>query len=158
MKKTLGLLIAVAFVFVLTGCEKVGSGDYKEGTYFGSVEYDSYGVTYVTTATVYVNESGVIKSVYLDSTYNSNGKLTTKKTLGDAYGMKATSASQGKIDGGAEWYEQVKVIEDKVLKEQNLDWVTWNKEDSSKLDGVSGVTISANTYVEAIEKALREAK
>lgn len=158
MKKFLGIVLAAFLVFGVTGCEKVGSGDYKEGTYFGSVEYESYGVTYVTTAVVYVNESGVIKSVYLDSTYNNNGKSTTKKTLGDDYGMKSTSASIGKIEGGAEWYEQVAVIEDKVVTEQNLDWVTWNSEDKTKLDGISGCTINADTYIQAIQKALDQAK
>lgn len=158
MKKIFGIVLAAFLVFGLAGCEKVASGDYKEGTYFGSVEYESYGVNYVTTAVVYVDDAGMIKSVYLDSTYAKDGAHTTKKTLGDAYAMKGTSASIGTIEGGAEWYEQVAVIEEKVVAEQDLDWVTWNSEDKTKLDGVTGCTISANTYIEAISKALEQAK
>ncbi len=158
MKKifiTFGLLA----VIVLTGCEKVDkTGNYKEGTYFGFVNYESYGTNYVTTATVYVAESGNIKSVYIDSTYNKDGVITTKKSLGDDYGMKDTSIQIGVIPGGAEWYEQVAVIEDKVVAEQGLDWVKWSDDANTKLDAISGVTISADTNIKAIDNALKQAK
>lgn len=158
MKKIFSIALAAFLVFGVAGCEKVGEGNYKEGTYLGAVEYESYGEKYVTTAVVYVNESGMIKSVNLDSTYKKEDVITTKKALGDAYGMKSTSAGIGKIEGGAEWYEQVAVIEDKVVAEQGLDWVKWNTEDATKLDGVSGCTISADTYIQALTKALDQAK
>jgi hypothetical protein len=155
MKKL--LLVAFSFCLVLlSGCTKVG--DYKEGTHFGSVEYESYGVKYVVTANIYVDEKGVIKSCFIDSTYNKDGVNSTKKTLGDNYGMKNASAQNGVIEGGAEWYEQVKVIEDKVVKEQGLAWVKWSDEAKTKLDSVSGVTIAADVYIEAVQKALDVAK
>lgn len=160
MKKFLTLCLVMAGLFVITGCEKVEEkGNYKEGTYFGSYQYESYG-NYVTTAVVYVDSNGVIKSVYLDSTYNKDGVNTTKKTLGDAYGMKETSTNIGNIPGGAEWYEQAKKIEDKVVSEQGLDWVKWSDDAKTKLDvdTISGVTITADSYIKAIDSALSQAK
>ena len=161
MKKFLTLCLVMAGLFVITGCEKVEEkGNYKEGTYFGSYQYESYGAQYVTTAVIYVNNGGVIKSVYLDSTYTKDGVNTTKKTLGDAYGMKETSANIGNIPGGAEWYEQAKSIEDKVVSEQGLDWVKWSDDAKTKLDvdTISGVTITADSYIKAIDSALSQAK
>lgn len=161
MKKFLTLCLVMVGLFVITGCEKVEEkGNYKEGTYFGSYQYESYGAQYVTTAVVYVDSNGMIKSVYLDSTYNKDGVNTTKKTLGDAYGMKETSANMGNIPGGAEWYEQAKKIEDKVIAEQGLSWVKWSDDAKTKLDvdTISGVTISADSYINAINSALSKAK
>lgn len=157
MKKLFLSFIAILLVFI-TGCEKVEQGSYKEGTYLGYDSYESYGEKYVTTALIYVDSNGMIKSCYIDSTYNKDGANTTKKVLGDDYEMKETSASIGVIPGGAEWYEQVKVIEDKVVAEQNLDWVKWQDEENTKLDAISGVTITADSYIKAIENALSQAK
>ena len=159
MKKFFGLCMALVGLVVFTGCEKV-SGNYKEGTYFGSYAYESYGTNYVTTAVVYVGSDGMIKSVFLDSTYNKDSANTTKKTLGDAYAMKSTSANMGNIPGGAEWYEQVEKIEEKVVAEQGLDWVKWSDEANTKLDvdTISGVTISSDSYINAVSNALSQAK
>lgn len=158
LKKLFVIAVACVLTLGVAGCEKVEEGNYKEGTYFGSVEAASYGKTYVTTAVVYVNENGVIKSVFIDNTYFANEKYTTKQVLGDAYGMKETSAKNGVIEGGAEWYEQVEVIADKVVEKQGLDWVKWTDDTNTKLDGVSGVTISANSYIDAVSKALEKAE
>lgn len=157
MKKYLGILI-VLFVVVLVGCEKVGTGVYKEGTYLGTKEYTSYGKSYVSTAVVYVDNNGLIKSVFIDATYFNNNVYTTKKTLGDLYGMKTTSAKAGVITGGSEWYEQVNVFEDKIVEEQGLDWVTFTDETKTKTDSVSGVTITIDSYYAAVKSALDQAK
>ena len=159
MKKLLVSLVAIVTIISVTGCEKVKEtkGIYKEGTYMGYDVYESYGKKYATTAVIYVDNNGVIKSCYIDSTYVKDDVNTTKKVLGDNYGMKTTSANAGVIAGGAEWYEQVKVIEDKVVQEQNLDWVKYDST-NTKLDSVSGVTISADTYIRAISNALNQAK
>lgn len=157
--KKIGLIVASLLLAFVTGCEKVeNEGLYKEGTYFGFAQSESYGKVYTTTAVIYVNTSGNIASVYLDSTYEKDGVSTTKKTLGDDYGMKETSASIGVIPGGAEWYEQVEVLEAKIIEEQGTDFVKWSKEDSSKLDAVSGVTIEATDFIKAIDNALVDAK
>ncbi|MDD2518964.1 MAG: FMN-binding protein, partial [Bacilli bacterium] len=132
---------------------------YKEGTYFGSYkEFESYGYKYVSTASVYVGADGKIKSVFIDSTYNKDGASTTKKTLGDAYGLKGTSANIGVIQGGAEWYEQINNLEAKIVQEQGLDWLKWSDDKETKTDSVSGVTITVDTYYEAVTNALKQAK
>lgn len=156
--KKLGISLLLVFSLMLSGCEKVNEGNYKEGTYMGSDIFESYGQKYVTTAVVYVNESGLIKSCYIDSTYLKDGVNTTKKTLGDNYAMKKTSELAGNIPGGAEWYEQVKVIEDKVVEEQGIDWVKWTDATNTKLDSISGVTITADSYIQAVDNALKQAK
>lgn len=160
MKKVFQMFIIFTVVLFLGGCEKAvpKQGEYKEGTYMGSVVFESYSKKYVTTAVIYVDEFGMLKSCFIDSTYIKDGVNTTKKTLKDDYGMKATSASVGTIPGGAEWYEQVKVIEDKVIEEQGLSWVKWSSADKTKLDAISGVTITADSYINAVSKALEQAK
>ena len=55
--------------------------------------------------------------------------------------MKETSANIGVIEGGAEWYEQVEVIEKKVVEEQGIDWVKWANEEETELDSVSGLLL-----------------
>lgn len=155
MKK---VFLSLACVLLLSGCTPVATGDYKEGTYMGSSKYTSYGEDFVTTAVLTVDSKGKIVSCYIDSTYTKDGVNTTKKTLGDDYAMKETSANIGVIEGGAEWYEQVNVIEKKVVEEQGLDWVKWQNDDNTKLDSVSGVTIDASSYIDAVNKALNQAK
>lgn len=154
MKK---ILISLICLLSLTGCEKIVEGDYKEGTYMGSDIFTSYGKQYVTTSVIYVDSNGVIKSCYIDSTYVKDGINTTKKVLKDDYGMKETSKNIGVIEGGKEWYEQVKVIEDKVVENQGIDWVKYD-ETGTKLDGVSGVTITVDSYIRATSKAIEQAK
>ncbi len=160
--KKLSLFLITVSIFLLCGCEKVEKeGSYKTGTYTGVVPYESYGKNYVTTATIYVGKYGNIEACFIDSTYQTDrGDITTKKALMDAYGMKETSANIGVIPGGAEWYEQVAQIEKKVIEEQNLDWVKWTDTKKTKLDldVISGVTITADTYIKAVEQALEQAK
>lgn len=155
MKKIL-LGFMILGLFLTAGCEKVETGKYKEGTYTASV-VDNYGGSNNTViAVVYVNESGMIKSVYLDTTYTKNDTVSTKKALGNAYGMKGTSAKMGKITGGAEWYEQVSNLEKKIIEEQGLDWLT--VKDDGTTDSVSSVTIKINTLYEAVNNAINQAK
>ena len=158
MKKIL-LSLLLLLTIGLTGCEKVEEkGAYKEGTYFGYASEESYGETLTTTAAIYVDANGNLKSVFIDATYIKDGIVTTKKALGDEYAMKETSANIGVIPGGAEWDEQVNTLEEKILAEQGLDWIKWSSEDDTKLDSVSGVTISVDTMIDAVSMALNQAK
>lgn len=161
MKKLFLGLVLVTLLFTV-GCEKVETeGKYTKGTYLGvqdTVDYNS-GESFVTTALVNVDKEGMISNVFIDVTYKtSEGVNTTKKVLGDDYGMKATSANIGVIEGGAEWYEQVKVLEDKVVSEQGLEWFTFKQDEPSKTDAVSGVTITVTDYHAALTNALEQAK
>ena len=139
----------VVSLFVFTGCEKVETGNYKEGTYFGTYE-DNYDGKAVATAVVYVDANGVIKSVFLDTVYEKNDVLTTKKALGDEYNMKSAS------EAGKEWYEQVNLIENKVIQNQGIEFMTLNED--GKTDTIAGVTMKVNALYEALNNALSKAK
>ncbi len=154
-------LVLIALLLFLTGCEVAKEegkkGNYKEGTYFGTYEYEYSGQKDVATAVIYVDANGFIKSCFIDTTYMKDEVYTTKKTLGDAYGMKATSANIGTIAGGAEWYEQIKAIEDKIVEDQGIEWVKYDAE-GSKLDGFTGATIKVVDLMKAVDTALAKAK
>lgn len=153
-------LLVVLGLFVLAGCtavEESEKGDYTPGTYFG-YEVNEGERANVESAVIIVNEDGFIESVFLDATYNKDGVPHTKKALGFDYNMKETSANIGVIEGGAEWFEQANSLEDKIVEEQGLDWLTWVDEEETTTDTVSGVTMRVNGLVKAVEKALEEAK
>ena len=151
MKKYLGIICALFIcVFVLTGCEKVSEGKYKEGTYFGTV-VDSYGGSEnVATAVVYVDSNGLIKSVFLDTVYPKDKVNTTKKALGTDYGMKARS------EAGKEWYEQVELIENKVVENQGTSFMSIDE--NGKTDAIAGVTMKVDALYKALNNALEKAK
>lgn len=158
--KNLFLCFSLISVLFFTGCEEVPEkGIYKEGTYFGYAQSESYGSTLTTTAVVYVDDLGMIKSVFIDSTYiKTPGTLSTKKQLGDEYAMKSTSASMGNIPGGAEWYEQVETLENEIVKQQGLNWIKWTDDTKTKTDSVAGVTIEIDDMYTAVNMALNNAK
>lgn len=151
MKKYLGLFLGLLLCFfVVTGCEKVENGNYKEGTYYGSY-IDTYGGTSsVATAVVYVDKSGMIKSVFLDTVYKKGDVLTTKKTLKGEYGMKPNS------EVSKEWYEQVNLIEAKVIENQNITFIGLNSD--GKTEAIAGVTMKIDALYNALNNALEQAK
>lgn len=151
MKKYLGVFcLLVLCLFVFTGCEKVSEGKYKEGTYYGSVVDDYGGAKNVAYAVIYVDKDGLIKSVFLDTVYPKDGVNTTKKTLGNDYGMKVRS------EAGKEWYEQVNLIEAKVVENQDISFIKLN--DEGKTDSIAGVTMKVEALYKALNNALEQAK
>ncbi len=151
MKKYFGIaFIIVLSIFVFVGCEKVSEGNYKEGTYVGSVVDDYGGAKNTVVAVVYVDSKGLIKSVYLDTTYTKDGVTTTKKSLGNDYGMKARS------EAGKEWYEQVNLIESKVIENQDISFI--KLDDNGKTDTIAGVTMKIDALYNALDIALKDAK
>ena len=151
MKKFILGALAILAIVLLSGCE-VESGEYKEGTYFGSA-YDSSYDAYAT-AVVYVDDKGMIKSVFLDTAYINEKKsettVSTKKVEGDDYNMKKFNAA-----AAGEWYEQVGAVEKYVVEHQGWD-VTLNE--SGKTDAISGATINLAPIEEALLNALNQAK
>ena len=150
MKKYLSLVLVLLCFVVLTGCEKVSEGKYKEGTYFGKVVDNYGGKENLAFAVVYVDSNGVIKSVFLDTVYPKDEVNTTKKALGNDYGMKARS------EVGKEWYEQINLIESKVVENQDLSFIKLN--DEGKTDSIAGVTIKIDALYKALNDALGQAK
>lgn len=179
MKKISGIILTVLLVMI-SGCTKVEQGDYKEGTYFGFDEESK------TTAVIYVDDKGMLKSVFIDAVYGKTLEdktkvYTTKQILGDDYGMKTASENMGEIEGGAEWYEQMETLADKVVEEQGIDWLEFKykvtddgepvkvtytdtmpegmtEEDKTYTDSVAGVTIHVDAVYNAVKSALDKAK
>lgn len=142
------ILMGVIGLALLSGCSK----GYKEGIYTGTA-IDSYGGQNNTaTAIVTVNKNGKITDVDLDTTYTKDGVETTKKKLGDSYGMYG--GEYGSQVG--EWYQQVEALEKNVVDNQGLDKIKMN--DEGYTDAVSGCTIKIDALYEALENALKQAK
>lgn len=142
------ILMGVIGIALLSGCSK----GYKEGIYTGTA-IDSYGGQNNTaTAIVTVDKNGKITDVDLDTTYTKDGVETTKKKLGDSYGMYG--GEYGSQVG--EWYQQVEVLEKNVVDNQGLDKIKMN--DEGYTDAVSGCTIKIDALYEALENALKQAK
>lgn len=150
MKKFILFISTLFLVTILTGCEAV-TGEYKEGTYFGysyDSDYDAYA-----TAVIYVDQTGSIKSVFIDTTYINKEKSTavsTKKVEGKDYKMKEYNSK-----AAGEWYEQVEKVEKYVLDNQGLD-IELNEK--GKTDAISGATINISPIKEAVNNALKQAK
>ena len=183
MKK---IVIMLLLLCTLSSCTKV-KGAYKEGTYYAYDEESNYSVI------MYVDETGLIKSMLFDAVMLqcsdeeekertctptdtfADIKVTTKQHLGEAYGMRSTSDNMGIIEGGAEWYEQVASFANKVMAEQNLDWLVFkykneegkatdikpsNKTEKDKVytDSVAGVTIKVDNLYKLANMVLSQAK
>jgi len=152
MKKMKYLICVFALVF-LVGCSK----GYKEGEYTGTA-IDSYGGQENTaSAKITIDSEGKITDVYLDTTYtytNDDGVSvsTTKKTLGDDYGMY--NHPYGSTVG--EWDTQVEALEQAVIDNQGIDFL--NLDDDGYTDAVSGCTIKIDALYAALEDALEQAK
>lgn len=151
MKKIVAGLVMIIMVVSFSGCQKI-EGDYKEGTYLGHVTDTYGGQNNEAIAVVYVGKSGKIESVYLDTTYTKGENVTTKKALGNDYNMKAYS------NATLEWFEQINLLEKKVVEEQGIDFINWTDAERTTTDSVSGVTIKINALYEAIHNALKQAK
>ena len=158
-----GLLVLGGF-FLLLGCEPVddndvATGDYEPGMYTGYHVQEEGPYAGVATAVVFVDENGAIAEVYLDATHLVGDEMPhSKKALGDDYNMRPTSEEIGAIPGGAEWDEQAEAVEEKIVAEQGLDWVSYDDEDEVDVDAVSGATMIITELVEAAEEALEKAR
>ena len=98
-------------------------------------------------AKVTIDNEGKITDVYFDETY----KDSTKKTLGDAYGMFSDWGSKV-----GEWYQQAAALENAIIANQGTDFITTNSE--GKTDAVSGCTIKVDHMVKVFNEALKKAK
>lgn len=148
MKKT---LMVAGCALLLTGC--FGSkNEFNEGEYTGEA---STGIADTATATVTIDSDGNITAVSLDSTYTTDaGVETTKKTLGDFYGMKIGNSEYGVAN--LEWYEQIKILEDKIIEDQGVTNIVLG--DNDKTDSVSGCTVEIAGLINAFNNAMEKAK
>lgn len=141
-------LLGVVGLTLLSGCAK----GYKEGIYTGTATDTYGGQNNTATAIVTIDVDGKITDVDLDTTYTKDGVQTTKKTLGDEYGM--FGYEYGSTVG--EWYQQVEALEKYVVDNQGIDKL--ELDDEGKTDAVSGCTIKIDALYSAIDSALQQAK
>ncbi|MBR6807746.1 MAG: hypothetical protein IKM46_05110 [Clostridia bacterium] len=173
IKKNLGILKAVSFLVIstvlLSGCSREtsdGKGNsVKSGLYIKTVSQSDAGKDNgkceiaLTTAAVSFDDDGKVVSCRLDAadievSYTSEGKAvpmenySTKRQLGDSYGMKAAGAK-------AEWYEQANAFE-KLIRGKTTDEIKALVADNGYgTDDVisAGCTISVEDFVMAIVNA-----
>ena len=141
MKKILNFIFAISLVTGLfVGCN---NGKLKAGV------YEAENVLSDSTATVKVtvDADGKITDVYFDETYDDS----TKKSLGDDYGMKSDWGSQI-----GEWYEHVAALEKAIVENQGVAFITLD--DKGKTDVVSGCTIQIDHLVKTFNDAIAKAK
>ena len=128
----------------------------------GEAKYD------VTVAAVNVDDNGVITACYIDSIgasvmFGADGVITsdvaaavlTKNELGDSYGMKAYAGAK------YEWYEQAAALADYAVGKTVEELRSGAVNESGKAadaDLASTATIYLGGYVDAIEKAVANAK
>ncbi|MFW6319426.1 MAG: hypothetical protein ACOC1L_04505 [Bacillota bacterium] len=159
MKKLLALLVSLAFVFALTACgEEVEEGDFTPGVHTGySIGTDNgTGKSVATTATLFVNENGVIDYAFIDVVYPSGDETdgytyTTKHALEDDYGMKGASPI------GLEWYEQSLALGEAIVEEQGWPGDIEDGYFAEDEDVYASVTIRVTSYKAAFDDAMEQA-
>jgi major membrane immunogen (membrane-anchored lipoprotein) len=138
MKKRI-IACTVLTAMALTGCGSKGFTGEKVGEVAGG-----FGGT--TKATVKF-EDGKPVSVEIDN-------------IDDNGGSKIEASKEGTYDmhnaPGKKWHEQIDLLEDAIVSNE-FDLSKLNITDG-KTDAVSGVTISVQEYVDAVQNALNQAK
>ena len=136
-------------------------------------ENDGSANIYSTFSAVVVDANGKTLAAIVDAIqpkigFDADGEITeakytdTKRVLKGDYGMKDTSSKIGKIEGGAEWFEQAKFLTDYVVGKTAADItaIATVKKDDSHLavpaddDLLAGCTIDIGDYKEAMVKAI----
>ena len=121
----------------------VAKGAYTDGYYYAELPADDKGYTYM--GQFQVVNGTIVAANYNAKGVDAEGEETSKKEMGDDYGMKAKGGAQ------AEWYEQAGSIEAYVIANQGLD-IEVNED--GKSDAVAGATIGMTQFVELFEMAL----
>lgn len=180
MKKNLALALALILVLgIFAGCSsttatyKTGIGSTISIARSADATATAAGTAQVNTimAAVTVDAKGKIVKVSIDASeigvkFDNTGKITSDKTaaqksvkeLGDAFGMKKASPIK------AEWYQQVADLENwmtgKTIEEVKAMKTTdkAGKKVPAEADLTSKVTIGVSEFIEAVEKAVANAK
>ncbi|MFW5892665.1 MAG: hypothetical protein ACOCU5_00140 [Bacillota bacterium] len=157
-------------------------GDFDPGIVFGASDYSEGGENSVAIGAV--NEDGNLVHMRIDSVYfsttdeddadyskpgrsegsTSHGIITTKMSLdyGCGYHMHTEKEVEEDddgncyVDGEKMWHEQVQAIADDVVDNQGVPSYDLDENyfDEDGDDTVSGVSITVNNYIAAIEDAL----
>ena len=113
-----------------------------------------------TIALVATDDAGKIVYSKIDVAQIYKGVTDTKSERKEKYGMKETSAKNGKIKDGAEWYEQAQAFEDSIKGKTVADVAKIEVEDyhggkapKTGTDLASKCTITIDAFLEAIAEA-----
>ena len=117
----------------------VGYGPYKDGVYRAEEPAFNHGYKYFVEVTV---TSGYIVAVNWDGLAENGGKNKAQSSMDGEYGMKQ--------NGGAiaYWWEQARVIEDKVISSQS----------TVQPDAISGASIGLDPFYTLLNNALAKAR
>ena len=91
----------------------------------------------------YIAEGDDATAQYFVVDEEGNATAQSKDQLKEAYGMVAYGGSE------LEWYQQAELLEQYVLENQNIYALT----EDGHADGVAGVSVHANGFVELFEEA-----
>ena len=187
MKKRISVLLAAVLAIgcLAVGCDntpaggevKVGLGLHTQMNYKSSeATADKAGLAQadLTVVAVTLNADGTIASIKVDAiqvktNFDAKGELsannvtsfTTKREQGDEYGMKGQSAGKGKIEGGAEWFEQADAFEAWAKGKTIAQIEAAMGADQYPAEGsdlLAGCTMKINGFVIAAKKAVEEAQ
>lgn len=172
MKKLLLGLFLLVLVATLAACG-AEQGEYTPGVYHGYTVGATPSIAVVT-----VDENGMIESVLVDEVYlkeDAEGELswegrsgpttgyaTTKRALDDGCGyvMHPGEVVDCTVEGELMWWEQVDALAAAVVEAQGVP--TWSLTEGSFTEGaddvVAGVSITVDSYIDAIEDALAKAE
>lgn len=171
MKKILAVGLASVLAISFAACSK-GAAPVKTGLAVVSEIQDVKDTTLTidsVAAAVLVDADGKIVDVKIDEAQTKPDlavnagdveDLRTKLEKKEDYGMKATSAQIGNIEGGAEWYEQAAAFE-AWAKGKTADEVKAGVgEDGYPVDAdlKAGCTIHASGFVTAVANAMASAQ
>ena len=113
-----------------------------------------------TIALVATDDAGKIVYSKIDVAQILKGVTDTKSERKEKYGMKETSAKNGKIKDGGEWYEQAQAFEDSIKGKTVADVAKIEVEDyhggkapKTGTDLASKCTITIDAFLEAIAEA-----
>jgi len=179
MKKVMFLFAVMALVFTATACDRVEDpeyGDYLPGLHLGYT--DGHQNTY---AYVYVDSLGYIADIFIDTVYmksdeegpvtwegrggdEATGYATTKMSLdhGCGYDMwprEDTDYCEAP-EGHYMWHEQVRMLAEDIIDNQGI--INYDLDDGyfdeDGDDVIAGVTITVDSYLEAVQNALELAE
>lgn len=186
LKKVWAMVLVAVAALCLAGCKDKNKNEKPaERTYVADGSYVAYGydlkygapqLTWVT-VTIKNDKISDVDINTIQSTGVKDGETTTgyawnaknKKELGYEYYMFPKSGAKneaGVLDVEAykkwlsennkkEWFEQVELLEAKIVADQNADGFTVSE---GNVTNVTGVTVSASTYVTLAKEAIANAK
>jgi major membrane immunogen (membrane-anchored lipoprotein) len=117
----------------------VGYGPYKDGVYKAEEAAFGHGYKYFVEVTV---TSGYIVAVHWDAYAEDGGTNKAQRSKDGEYGMQKNGGSL------APWWEEARIVEDKVLNSQSV----------GQPDAISGATIGLDPFYTLLTKALTKAK